>query len=195
MGWRSCLPAYRCTSRRIGSCRTSRPDEARQAFDCGMHLLAQSIEETQQLIAGMRPATLDQYGVKAAIQGLVDQVRRHGGPEIVFESRLRCDHLEPAVQHAVFRIVQEAVNNACHHSKTEQVRIDLSRRKSGDLHVTIRDWGIGFDVNSARDGSHGLSSMRERARLLGGQIVIDTAPGRGTLIDVDLPLKNGHAAR
>jgi len=94
---------------------------------------------------------------------------------------------DPAIEHAIYRIIQEAVNNACQHSKSDHVQIDLGRRRGGNIYIKVRDWGIGFDPSATRKGSYGLDSMRQRAQLLGGRVVIDTAPGRGTQIEVDLP--------
>ena len=92
--------------------------------------------------------------------------------------------------------MQECLTNACRYSQSEKVRVELGQ--AGDrVHVEVRDWGIGFDPAQVEHGHYGLQGIRERARSLGGSAVIETAPGKGTRITVDLPLlppiENGTA--
>lgn len=165
----------------------SKPREAEKSFNAAMGLLGQSIEETRRLIGGLRPPILDRHGIEAAIADLIEQLRRHNGPKVDFHSQLTPACTDPAVEHAAFRIVQESLSNACHHSKTDRVRIDLGRRKGGQLHVRVQDWGVGFDLATVRSDCFGLEGIRERVHLLGGRVAIRSAPGRGTRIDVDFP--------
>ena len=87
----------------------------------------------------------------------------------------------------MFRIVQECLTNACRYSQSEKVRISLGHA-SGRMHVEVRDWGIGFDPAQVEQGHFGLQGIRERAQLLGGVVVIEAAPDKGTRISVDIPI-------
>ena len=97
--------------------------------------------------------------------------------------------LAPSVEGAIFRIVQEALTNAERHSQTRRIRIELTQAGSRVLAV-IQDWGIGFDSERVEPGHFGVSGIRERARLLGGNAIIRSATGQGTIIEVDLPVED-----
>jgi signal transduction histidine kinase len=165
------------------------PGRSREAFDEGMRLLDQGIVETRRLIGGLRPPALDDCGMAAAIQDLIDEAHSAGGPRIDFHNRLRALRLAPAVENAVFRIVQEALTNARRYSGSQRVRIDLGRHKSGHLHLEVQDWGIGFSPEQVEEDCFGLEGIRERAHALGGEAVVESQPGKGTLIRVELPIE------
>jgi signal transduction histidine kinase len=143
--------------------------------------------ETRRLIGGLRPPVLDESGVVAAIENLVYEAREPGGPKIEFASDVQFDRLEPTLENAVFRIVQECLTNACRYSKSERIVVCLGQ-KNGHLCIEVRDWGAGFDPRAVRGPHYGLRGIRERARLLGGRAVIRSAPGKGTRVLVELPL-------
>src|SRR5262249_36530794 len=89
----------------------------------------------------------------------------------------------------LFRVLQEAVNNAVKHSGEKRVEVQL-REDSGEIHLIVRDSGKGFDVETALRGKGlGLSSMRERVRLVNGTIAIEARPMGGTNIHVRIPLE------
>jgi signal transduction histidine kinase len=130
---------------------------------------------------------LDNSGLKAAIDDLVGQFSGFG---ILIKSD--CDpkigRLPEAVQTTVYRVVQEALNNARKYSDTDVVRIQL-RRANEDLHVDIQDFGCGFDVDSGMKRGFGLLGMIERVRLLGGECLIQSELDAGTRISVRLPIR------
>jgi signal transduction histidine kinase len=95
--------------------------------------------------------------------------------------------LVPPLESAAFRIVQEAVANACRHSRSPGVIVELIQRDDR-LHIKVQDQGVGFDPNAVEETRFGLRSIRERARLLGGRAEIQSAPGSGTSISVELPV-------
>ena len=90
-------------------------------------------------------------------------------------------------ENAIYRIVQEGLANACKHGKSERVRVALVQQGSG-LRVEVQDWGVGFDPSRIGEQCFGLEGIRERVRLLGGQSTIESAPGKGARIAVELPL-------
>ncbi len=151
----------------VEALRNADSGPARAMFDEGLRLLQQAMAETRRLIGGLRPPVLDEAGVVAAIDYLIAEHARHGGPEIEFVHEGDLDRLAPPLESAVFRIVQECLNNARRHSQSKKVRVEL-RPVDSRLHIDVQDWGIGFDPATVKDGHFGLQGIHERARLLGG---------------------------
>jgi len=93
---------------------------------------------------------------------------------------------------SLFRVLQEALHNVMKHSGVKRIEVQL-REDSGGIHLIIRDSGRGFDVKAASQGKGlGLTSMRERVRLVNGTIAIDSKPMSGTRIHVRVPLESEH---
>jgi PAS domain S-box-containing protein len=167
--------------------RDSDAPAGEKSLESALKLLSQCVSETRRLISGLRPLILDEYGIIEAIEYLVCENRERSGVQINFHHELNFDRLIPPLENAVFRIVQESIFNACRHSRSNVVFVELFDR--GDLlHINIRDSGVGFDPKLIDDSHFGLRSICERARLLGGQARIETTPGSGTCISVDLPV-------
>jgi PAS domain S-box-containing protein len=165
----------------------NKPKQAADAFQAGMTMLRQGHFEARRLISGVRPPILDESGVVAAIAHLVNDQRFPGGPKIEFRSRVAFDRLIPLLENAIYRIVQEALSNACRHAQSALVRISLLQR-GAQLRIEVRDWGRGFDPKTARENRFGLEGIRERSRVLGGKSRIRSKPGEGTSIVVELPV-------
>jgi signal transduction histidine kinase len=176
--------------------RGQNPGEAAKAFTTGLMLLRQSHAEARRLISGVRPPILDEAGVVAAIEHIVNDGRgAAAGVNIEFHQKVDFGRLDPVLENAIYRIVQEGLTNALKYSQSKNVRIELVQAGE-ELHVAIQDWGVGFGSDKERDECFGLKGIRERARLLGGTATIETAPGSGTRITVTLPVvlrtSNGH---
>ena len=154
--------------------------------------------ETRRLIGGLRPPVLDEAGVVPAIEYLVAEHQRRDGPEIEFVHEVQFDRLAPPLESALFRIVQECLTNACRYSQSPKVRVEL-RQADDRVRIDVQDWGVGFDPEQIGDGHFGLRGIRERARLLGGTVSIQTAPQQGTHVTVELPsdpvAENGDGKR
>jgi PAS domain S-box-containing protein len=168
--------------------KDKQPRLAAEAFDAGMTMLRQGHFEARRLISGVRPPILDEAGIVAAIAQLVNEERHKKGPKIEYLSKVEFERLTPILENAIYRIVQEALNNACTHSKSKRVRVELVQH--GDkVRIEVRDRGIGFKPEDIDDESHfGVAGIRERARLLGGSAQIESSPGKGTRIVVELPI-------
>jgi signal transduction histidine kinase len=94
----------------------------------------------------------------------------------------------------LFRVLQEALHNAAKHSGAKRVEVQL-HDGSGEIHLTVSDLGRGFDTQVVKQGKGlGLTSMRERVRLVGGTITVESKPMSGTTIDVRVPLASEHAS-
>ena len=95
--------------------------------------------------------------------------------------------LPPILENALYRIAQEALTNACKHSKSKKVMVTMAQ-EGQDVRLEVRDWGIGFDPESVEKGHFGLEGIRQRVRLLGGRLTIESKPGSGTLVQVVVPI-------
>ncbi|MHC4401908.1 MAG: sensor histidine kinase [Planctomycetota bacterium] len=155
-------------------------------------MLAECLAEARRLIGGVRPPILDDAGVVAAIEDLIQRSRAETRLEIEFHNEIEFTRLEPVLEHVLYRIAQESLANACRHGKSPRVRVELARKDAG-VRFTVQDWGVGFDPQTVHQKRFGLAGMRERARLLGGQVTIDSTLGKGTRVVVELPLKLDRA--
>jgi signal transduction histidine kinase len=88
---------------------------------------------------------------------------------------------------AIYRIVQEGLNNVWHHSRSARAQVQLIQRDD-IIEIRVQDWGIGFDPAKVAKRRYGLMGMRERARLLNGRAIIKSVIGEGTTLHIELPL-------
>jgi len=174
--------------------RDSSMEEAKKAFDAAVQLVSQSHFEARRLISEVRPPVIDEVGLETAISPLIHAQRRRGGPKIEFHSSVQFDRLPAILENSLYRIVQEALTNACKHSRANRVRITLAQ-KGQEIRLEVRDWGIGFNPESVERGHFGLEGIRQRVRLLGGRLKITSAPGDGTSIQVTVPIVERQAER
>ena len=152
-----------------------------------MTMVRQGHAETRRLIAGVRPPVLDEAGVVEAIGHLVNELRRQKGPQIEFLNIVHFDRLVPVLENTIYRICQEALTNACQHSKSDRVRVTLLQRKD-QIRIEVQDWGVGFDTKNTPKNRYGLEGIRQRAKLLGGKCSVRSKPGQGTRVVVELPV-------
>jgi two-component system NarL family sensor kinase len=162
-------------------------ENAWKSLDTATGLVARSLQEARRLIRDLRPPELEEDGLIASIANLVAEVCEQGEMEAEFVQQVQFQRLAPTFERTVYRVVQEALANARRHSKSGKVRVALYQ-EGRDLQIRVEDWGIGFDLHAIGDGHYGLESIRERVRVFGGELLVQTAPGRGTSISVRLPL-------
>ncbi len=162
--------------------------ETGAAYHEGMEALVRAAAEVRSLMNRRRNSVLERDGLVAAIAEVGAQLQAApGAPRVEFRHAVQFQHLESILEDSLFRMAQEALGNACRHSRSDVVRVTLTQI---DARVTldVRDWGIGFDRAAVRQDRLGLESLRERAHLLGGRLVLETSPGRGTRVRVTCPL-------
>jgi two-component system sensor histidine kinase UhpB len=147
-------------------------------------LVNQAMEELLQLARQLRPTALDDHGLLPALVTHVRRFAAQTGIRADLETRGEPD-LSPDHEIAVYRVVQEALANVARHSAASQVKLELDTSGS-DLELRVRDDGCGFDSNGRRRGL-GLDGMAERARLIGGELSIDSEPGTGTELVMRVP--------
>jgi PAS domain S-box-containing protein len=170
----------RLLEREVGTTATKRVAELMQTTDVvidGLHRLA----------ADLRPASLDHLGLEAALRQYTRAAGSKFGLEVRFKARgFTGEHLPIAVATALFRVVQEAMTNVVRHARAS--RVDVLAECRGDrVVVMVEDDGVGFDPEQVQRGEHvGLLGLRERAEALGGTLTVESAPGAGTTIVVEV---------
>ena len=95
--------------------------------------------------------------------------------------------LASILENSLYRIVQETLSNVRKHSQSKKVAVSLIQ-EGQEARLTVRDWGVGFDPESVAKGHFGLEGIRQRVRLLGGRLTIESAPGSGTVVEVVVPI-------
>ena len=144
-------------------------------------------EHLRDLALDLRPSVLDDLGLAAAIRWYADRFARTGR----IDAHLSIDvlpALEAELETACFRVAQEALTNVARHSNASRVEVRV-RERAGELLLEIRDDGRGIvSEQVSAPSSLGLTSIRERAGMLGGTAVIEGVPGRGTIVSVRIPL-------
>jgi signal transduction histidine kinase len=165
---------------------------SRGALDLTAHHLSdisttaqESLREMRLLVFELRLPVLKSEGLAAAIQARLEAVEARVGLETSF----RYDgngHLAPEVEDGLYRIAQEALNNALKHAQARTVSVQL-RHEGRTVILEIADDGLGFDPAAATDhGGFGLQTMEERAARLGGRLTIESVPGSGTCVRVEV---------
>ena len=149
-----------------------------------------------RLASNLRPASLDQVGLSAAVQQMVEALNLQRGPKVEFEGGLLgTERLPEFTETALYRIAQEALANAMHHSRATRVSVLLERRE-GRIVAVIEDDGVGFDpVIALHSGRLGLLGMRERAEMLGGTLVVESSEEKGTTVVAEVPDADPDRAR
>ena len=148
------------------------------------------LEETRRLILDLRPMLLDDMGLIPAIRWHTESRLAATGIEASFEVDATRDRFPPHVETALFRIVQEAINNVAKHSEASRLRFSFFH--AGDVfRIVVADDGKGFDMEASgagvADGHVGLAGMRERVGLLGGEMSVVSKPGLGTTVRAEIP--------
>jgi PAS domain S-box-containing protein len=146
------------------------------------------IEGLHRLAADLRPASLDHLGLDAALRQYARSAAAKLGVAVHFKARgFTGERLSSAVETTLYRVVQEAMTNVVRHACANRVDLLVERRDDRVL-VVVEDDGVGFEPTRAQSGDHfGLLGMRERAEALGGTLTVESSPGKGTTIVVEVP--------
>ncbi|MBI1886535.1 MAG: sensor histidine kinase [Chloroflexi bacterium] len=164
---------------------------AGQELERASQLMKKSIAEARHIISQLRPSTLDDFGLAETVRMYLQDLADKEGWEWEFEADLQDWRPDPLTEAALFRIIQEALNNVRKYAAAARVRVGL--RLEGDVvQAEVRDWGRGYDVDralakAATGASLGLIGMLERAQLLSGRCELTSEPGQGAAVRVILP--------
>jgi signal transduction histidine kinase len=170
------------TARRIDD-----PELLRDAVDDAVDRLASGIDELRTIITDLRPAALDELGVRPALEALAERTQATSGIEV----RLRYDAAPdagrhaPALESAIYRLVQEAITNAVKHAAAGRIDVSVVEHDE-NVEIRVSDDGAGFDPDDT-DVGFGLIGMRERVALLNGSLAIDSEHGAGTTVRAVVP--------
>ena len=166
------------------------PPGTRERLRQARGLLDEAERHLRRLSHELRPTILDDLGLLPAVEFLAQGVTSRTGVMIEVEGAR--DRLPAHIETAIYRMVQEALTNATRHAQASRVTVSVAR-ELGRVKCAVRDNGVGFDAAAVLDGrtEHGLGlmGMRERLCALGGQMAIDSAPGRGTELSIHIPLE------
>jgi signal transduction histidine kinase len=176
----------------------SRPGALEDAVAKAVEQLQLSIGGLQALITELRPAALDQLGVKPALEALLSRTTVTSGLEISARIQLASDtgreptRLSGEIESTIYRLVQEALTNVVKHAEANRAWVEVGEDEQ-QVTVTVRDDGTGFDPDRPGAG-FGLVGMRERAELVNGRLLIESSAGQGTTVRVVLPAERADAA-
>ncbi|WP_327716242.1 GAF domain-containing sensor histidine kinase [Streptomyces sp. NBC_00490] len=163
------------------------PSRAKGELQQVAALAAEAADELRAAVVELRPAALDEDGLVATLRTQVHVLDRAHTAHVTFDS-CGVRALPASQEEAVLRVAQEALHNALRHSGAEHVDVTLARRDGGVV-LRVTDDGSGFDPQQTRRaGRHlGLVSMRDRAGGVGGALTVESAPGKGTTIEMEVP--------
>ena len=150
-----------------------------------MASVAQS--EMRALLLHLRPVHLDGKRLPQALEALVEELRQKVPNMVIMLDMEPQLAILPEAEDHLFRIVQEALSNTLRHAKASRMDIAL-RREQGQLHLSMRDDGVGFDMEGKKHTSYGLLTMEERVHEMGGTMTLRSAPGEGTAIEITVPV-------
>lgn len=167
---------------------TAATDDARSAIASLRELVVSTLRDVRRLAVELRPSALDDFGLVTAVERLVDGFREQSALEVDLEAQLGEERLPSEVETAFYRIVQEALTNIVKHADAKRVSVVLTRRDMS-VAAVVEDDGCGFDANATREDGLGLTGMRERVGLVGGRLRIESAPGSGTTVRAEVPLR------
>lgn len=157
-------------------------------------LIKDIIQEVRIVTFNLKPPVLSDYGLVAGLKNLVQEIDKLSNNRLIFENITDFQQrLSPKVENNIYRIVQEAVNNAIKYANSPTVLVSLEHN-TDELVLTIKDTGAGFESKSTdlfhADYGHGFLNMQERATYINGKLLIESKPGLGTIIKLFVPLKN-----
>ncbi|PRO65675.1 sensor histidine kinase [Alkalicoccus urumqiensis] len=150
-------------------------------------MVKDSLAEVRRIIYDLRPMTLDDLGLLPTLVKYLKNVEERSGIHVELTNLGKEIRYPPEMEVAIFRFVQEAVQNAVKHSGADAIRVKLDV-KDNLVTAVIKDNGRGFDLDQKKEGSFGLVGMKERINMLDGKISIESSPGKGTLIIVQIPI-------
>lgn len=163
-------------------------DQVHEAVTGVRELVFATLQDVRRLAVELRPAALDDFGLVPALRRLASTVSESSGLDVQVEARLGDERLASEIETAIYRIVQEALTNVVKHAEARHVSVVLSR-KSRVVSVMVEDDGKGFDPSETGEDSLGLRGMQERVKLLDGLLDVDSTPGAGTTLVLELGLR------
>ncbi len=180
------LFAISMTATALGRTLDKDPQQSRRQVSLIEEMASVAQSEMRALLLHLRPVHLEGKQLVQGLTDLLNEMKQKVPLDIDFDMDEHI-HLNKGVEDHLFRIAQEALSNTLRHAKASKLEIRLYER-SDSIRMTIRDDGVGFDLDKQKKVSYGLASMEERVNEIGGTMQIITAPGKGTRIDIRVPI-------
>lgn len=163
-------------------------EEAMQEVKSVRSLVRSALYEVRRIIYDLRPMALDDLGIIPTLKKYLATVEDYNeGLHISFASLGKESRLESKYEVALFRLIQEAVQNAVKHAEASEIKVKIEI-KDNTTTMIVKDDGKGFDPSKKKEKSFGLLGMRERVDMLDGELNIDSSPGEGTIVTIHLPI-------
>ncbi len=155
-------------------------------------IISKAIVEARRIAHDLRPTTLDDFGLIPALRILCQEFSKITGVKVKFQVSPTLERIDPKVEIAIYRIIQESFNNISKYAESTEVSLDLYRCDT-QVFVRVKDNGKGFDadniiISKKAGGGFGLLNMKERAELIGGKVEIVSSPGQGTELMLEINL-------
>lgn len=163
-------------------------ERAQKAVHQALALTRTNLEETRRSMLDLRATPLEGRTLANALAVLADEWRDKGAMQIIFETNGADRHLPLRIELSLYRIAHEALNNVARHAHAHLVKmwLDISGQQ---VHLVVEDDGRGFDPAQAPKDHFGLMGINERVKLIGGDLKLETSPGKGTRVEVEVPLE------
>ena len=163
-------------------------DRARFEIQDLRKMVKASLSEVRRIIYDLRPMSLDDLGLVPTVNKFIDNVNEfQEGVDVNFRNIGKETRLPSHMEVAIFRFIQEAVQNAAKHAKATTISVKIEITEAG-VTAIVKDDGKGFDIEAKKENSFGLVGIKERVKLLDGELTIDSKSGRGTLIMLQVPV-------
>jgi signal transduction histidine kinase len=162
-------------------------DDLRGATAQLRELVVTTLQDVRRLAVELRPKALDDFGLVPALERLAETFWEQTAVRVDLEPGMGDERLPSEIETALYRITQEALTNVVKHAQAKHVSIVLTKRDSR-VSVLIEDDGRGFVPGAAREDGLGILGMQERIALVGGQIAVESSPGGGTTLAIEVPL-------
>lgn len=152
------------------------------------YLIKDSLAEVRRIIYDLRPMALDDLGLIPALRKYLQTIEERTGMTIYFRELSTAVRLPPHLEIALFRLIQEAVQNTSKHAEADIVRVNLEVRHDF-VTALIKDNGKGFETDKSKENSFGIVGMKERVLALNGEMRVQSEPGKGTTVIIKVPLE------
>lgn len=166
-------------------------EEARSELKDLRQMVKEALTEVRRIIYDLRPMALDDLGLVPTLEKYLRTLCDATGINIQMRSFGSERRLPSKMEVATYRLIQESVQNACKHAQADEIQVKIEFQQN--LSILVRDNGVGFNPDEKKDKSFGLIGMKERVELLEGTMKIDTNPGKGTVIFIQIPLTEQEA--
>ena len=172
-----------------GARRSGDGERMSDAIEQALEQITTAVGDLRSLITELRPAALDELGITPALESLVARFAHQTDLEVKLDVTFEEPRFAPEIESTVYRLVQEALTNIAKHARAANVSVRL-RDGDGDIDLTVRDDGAGFDPQHQSSG-FGLIGMRERLALVNGTLHVESSPGAGTVLRASIPARRG----